>query len=444
MRHLGILNTTARRKQSAVSMAAAFCVLATAGVASAQTFNSGSTGADGAFDLTGVPSGTTINFDPKTEPRLVGKDPEGDFVYHFTTITIPAGVTVKMSAKWTNGPIYWLATGAVDISGTLDLGGETGHPYSRTPGDRRVSIPGPGGFPGGLGGRSDTPGWAAQPGAGPGGGLLGSGETPAGRGGGAKQTGNDFLVPLIGGSGGGGGASSTTDFWGSGGGAGGGAITIASSLSIALSGQIDTVGGASGVGNGSACNSFYGGSGSGGAIRLVAPLISGGGNLNTGALLPNGNVLDRNGNFPNCGDGFFPNGAQGRVRLEAFQRNWSFSGSPYITGGPVSSYAPTTPPPSVRVTGVAGQSVQSASDGSFNPADVTINSNDPVEVTIQAHNVPIGTAPKLYLFSLDGNDQVVAGSALQGTLQSSTSTASVQFPPGFSRGYVRAVWTPTP
>ena len=34
------------------------------GAAMAQTFTSGSTGADGAFDFTGTPPGTVIEFDP--------------------------------------------------------------------------------------------------------------------------------------------------------------------------------------------------------------------------------------------------------------------------------------------------------------------------------------------------------------------------------------------
>src|SRR5215510_14154314 len=78
----------------------------------AQSVSSGSTGADGPLNLT-TPG--TIAFDPKTfNPPL---DPDGDNVYHFTTINIGVGVTVKLSSKILNGPVHWLAQGPVTIGG---------------------------------------------------------------------------------------------------------------------------------------------------------------------------------------------------------------------------------------------------------------------------------------------------------------------------------------
>src|SRR5438270_208703 len=57
-----------------------------------QTFSSGSTGIDGALNLT-TPG--TILFNPKTfNPPL---DQDGDNIYNFTTINIGAGVTVKLT-----------------------------------------------------------------------------------------------------------------------------------------------------------------------------------------------------------------------------------------------------------------------------------------------------------------------------------------------------------
>jgi hypothetical protein len=49
---------------------------------------------------------------------------------------------------------------------------------------------------------------------------------------------------------------------------------------------------------------------------------------------------------------------------------------------------------------------------------------------------------KLYVFSEGGPDQIVNSTPLSGAVEQSTATASVVFPPGFSRGFVRAVWTP--
>src|SRR5207248_2812146 len=98
--------------------------------------------------------------------------------------------------------------------------------------------------------------------------------------------GNAFLLPLIGGSGGGGVISGINSIYsGFGGGAGGGAIMIASSVLIRVNGFITANGGTPG--------------GSGGAIRLVAPTITG-----FGTLQASGGQ----------------SGASGRIRIEALQK----------------------------------------------------------------------------------------------------------------------------
>src|SRR5688572_6019017 len=78
------------------------------------TYDSGSNGSDGALTF---PAGVTVDFDPAAfTPAL---DPDGDYVFHFTTITIPAGTTVKLRTRvfTTEGrPIVWLASGAVSIA----------------------------------------------------------------------------------------------------------------------------------------------------------------------------------------------------------------------------------------------------------------------------------------------------------------------------------------
>ncbi len=204
----------------------------------AQGFSSGSTGADGALDFSSSPPGAIIEFDPEAfNPQL---DPEGDNIYHFTTITIPANVTVRLTAKHLNGPVFWLATGAVQISGTIDLNGAIGHSVTPTPAGRIPSLPGAGGFGGGVGGNNcgTTP---PQPGNGPQGG--GAGNLIGGQAGVGGFSGNQFLVPLVGGSGGGGRGFSSCNQWGSGGGAGGGALLIASSISITISGTVTANGG---------------------------------------------------------------------------------------------------------------------------------------------------------------------------------------------------------
>src|SRR4051794_9071413 len=68
----------------------------------AQSFSSGSTGADGALTFT-TPG--TYNFDPKA----LNIDPEHDNIFNFTTITIGPGVILKFTSKILSGPVYWLA-----------------------------------------------------------------------------------------------------------------------------------------------------------------------------------------------------------------------------------------------------------------------------------------------------------------------------------------------
>jgi hypothetical protein len=194
-------------------------MFATVIAAQAQSFNSGSTGADGALELN-TPG--TIIFDPQSfNPPL---NPSGDNVYHFTTIHVGSGVIVKLSAKPLNNPVFWLAQGPVQIDGSIDLNGADGA--------SGPSLAGAGGYPGGA---------PHKPGYGP-----------------EEFTPNAFLIPLVGGSGGDGGEKL-------GGGAGGGALLIASSTSISVNGLLTADGG----------NSRDGFGGSGGAIRLVAPIIDG-------------------------------------------------------------------------------------------------------------------------------------------------------------------------
>ena len=164
--------------------------------ASAQTFNSGSTGADGALTYA-TPGNYT--FDPKTfSPAL---DPAGDNIFNFTTITIAAGVTVKLTGTTFNSGVVWLAQGAVKIDGAIDISGQDSFSAANTT-QRTYTIAGPGGYPGGYPAVGSNP---SGPGLGPlGGSGGGCGGTYANGGG---STTNQFLVPLIGGSGGAGSSS---------------------------------------------------------------------------------------------------------------------------------------------------------------------------------------------------------------------------------------------
>jgi hypothetical protein len=388
----------------------------------AQSFSSGSDGSDGALTLA-VNQGTVV-FDPFDSARW-GRvlDADGDGVYHFTTITINSGTTLRFQGDRLNRPVYWLASGNVVINGSdLDLSGAAGTDTVDLRVRRQVAIPGSGGYAGGAGGIAGTS-VLATPGEGPGGGsgLVACSPPVCGQGG--TFSGNRYLIPLVGGSGGAG-AQYTRYF---GGGAGGGAILIASSTSIAYSGGTISTRGGTGGGAGGA-----GGGGSGGAIRLAAPVLSGNA------------VLTVSGGL---GSGPGGSGSSGWVRLEGFQISNSFQldATRVTSGSPVDSNS-LTPPSSIRVTAIDGVPVPANLSGSFVLADVTISRNSPVNVDIQARGIPPGTVVTLQVYPQTPTDVLTinlptAQATLIGTVESSTATATFTFPYGFSRGFVRASWT---
>ena len=252
------------------------CALAGSRVRAAD-FVSGSDGSYGAIDITGS---TTTALPP-------------DGVINATTVHVGGNYTVwSFSANAANTPVVILATGDIVIDGYQAGINVNGASENTILG----SVGGPGGFAGGKG----VPDVSTLPssGEGPGGGDGGAYYTadPAGDGTfgcstdtnphDGKPYGNAVLLRLVGGSGGGGGSN------GYGGGGGGGAILLASSTKILLAVNSYVI--ANG-GTGSLA-----GSGSGGAVRLVAPIIEGGGGIQvTGPAGNHGRVrIDRSSPAP--------------------------------------------------------------------------------------------------------------------------------------------------
>jgi hypothetical protein len=393
-------------------------------------FISGSTGADGALNIT--TPGTYDFFPTNTALFPSPVDTDGDNVYHFTTITIGSGVTLRLrGSRLRMRPVYWLATGTVQIDGTIDLSGQNGYlgtdPNAAL---RAPSEPGPGGYPGGVG---NTPTSPAEPGSGPGGGQVSTGGD--GRGGGAGYAttgecvvgncggasyGNVFLVPLLGGSGGAGaraGISGAAGSYGSGGGAGGGALLIASAGVIRVNGTINTNGG---IGGGNT------GNGSGGTIHLKASTVSGAGVLTAVGIRVAGTGIS----------------SDGRIRREAFTHSFTGTSSPTPSIAAPSPVALPLNLPSVRVVAVGGVAVPENPTGGFEAVDVAINAGTAATVEIAARNIPLGTVVKLHVFSVNGGNQIIDSTPLAGTVAQSTATVAIVFPNGFSRAFPRAVWTP--
>jgi hypothetical protein len=190
---------------------------------------------------------------------------------------------------------------------------------------------------------------------------------------------------------------------------------IASSTSITVSGTITAFGG-----NGGYYTNV--GAGSGGAIHLVANTLAGSGTLNAGSQ----------GNY-------------GVVRLEAYSSTASFNVTgTSSTASPGTLILPTQAQPSISVVSVNSVALPASPTASITTPDATINSTTAVTIAIQAANIPVGTVVTLHLYSSNSaTDQTVQTTPLAGTFASSTATATVTFPSGYSMNYVKATWTNT-
>ncbi|MDB5814603.1 MAG: hypothetical protein JWN23_1720 [Rhodocyclales bacterium] len=423
----------------------------------AQAFTSGSTGADGAFS-------------PAVNTEVV-LPPSG--ILNYTTVNIPAGVTVTFKKNAANTPVYILASGNVTIAGAIGIVGGDGAPTG-TFGDGVLGddgipgVGGPGGFDGGRGGRDDPAAATSAvsrggAGLGPGGGKGGvegwDGQcTPDGYGyyrrlgtGGAyasntyqpwltscgfspaisinlggRAYGSALLQPLIGGSGGGGGRGGST-YPGSGGGGGGGAILIATSGTLQLTGVIDAAGG-DGAGTSGTGLGEQGAGGSGGAIRLMATTFTGSGRLQAwGGGMTNTN--GRRQNWGCCdGGGNEYGGSPGRIRVEASAVTFSGSSDPAYSvdvPGPVF----ITGSPSLRIATVAGVTVPDAPTG---VADVSLpaTTTGPIVVTFQTTNVPTGNTVLLRLVPAYGAPTEALSPAITGSTAAGTTQVSVTLPQG--------------
>ena len=396
------------------------------------TFNSGSTGADGAFS-------------PTTNQTIVV--PESG-IFNYTTVNIPSNVTITYARNSKNQPVTILASGNVTIAGTIIIDGKVAN--SNGGGGQG----GPGGFNGGPGGFGAETSFNGVTGDGPGGGTGaaatvngvdvasgGGGGFSAAGGQGARENANvafsaggprygTFAVsPLIGGSGGGGGSAEANEA-GGGGGGGGGAILIASSGTISLSGAIYARGGAGGSSPfGIQSGSGGGGGGAGGAIRLVSNVITGSGVMN---------VTGGAGQYGYNGSVFFygGNGSAGYIRVETYDyNNFSPNANPAFVSFSMPLSVNSATAPNLRITSIAGISAPTNPLGSLQGVpDVIVPTaqTNPVEVALAASNIPVGTIIQVVVTPASGTRTTVQSSALTGTEASSTATASVTIPNGMS------------
>lgn len=359
-------------------------------------FDSGSNGSYGPIDVT---------------TGAVTLPMPADGVFHATTVSVAAGATLRFTRNALNTPVVILASGDITIAGTIDISGSGS---ANALGGRG----GPGGFDGGSSGPN------VSAGHGPGGGGSGTNDSTCGgvtattSGGGSFGSreavralngavyGGPILIPLIGGSGGGG---STIAPRGAGG--GGGAILLASSTRITVSGAINAVGG-TGYSDGAGCGQ-RGGSGSGGGVRLVAPVVAGGGRIDVGP-------------YPETAQ----QGGHGRIRVDALSNQSSlvFAPASAVTTGAFMHANPIGP--RLDVVSVAGQDIPV---GTGTPATVLLppgqNVNQPV--VVQAQDFPAGgTIPITIALIPTGSARTTVNASITMSTNPATVSTNVTFPAG--------------
>lgn len=381
------------------------------GSAWGQAFNSGSTGSLGALT-------------PATNTTVV-LPPDG--ILNYTTVTIPAGVTVTFQRNATNTPVTLLAQGAVTIAGAMRVNGDAalaGLPTGSvgvTPGQ----LSGPGGFRGGDGGIRGLSHSNGTGGLGTGGGDPGLFPAIFTRDGSYGAAYFVNLQPMYGGSGGGGGVGSTAQNGPSGAG-GGGAIVLASTTQILIqsTGVISANGGDGIAGSQTTCGLPAGGAGSGGAIRLVAPQVT------------NQGVVQARGGGQSCaGAGSY--GYPGIVRVECLTCAVAATTPAAFIANTLGPITPASTPaatalPSVTISSIGGVSTPSTPSGSHGSPDVAIPvaSSLDVPVLLSIQNVAVPQQFYVKMIPAMGEPQYFPATLSTGSFASSTATAIVRMPPG--------------
>jgi len=384
-------------------------------------FISGSDGSDGLFHPL---SSITVDLAqaaaapwaaPSLDPgRGVYDSEQWAVVFKYAAVHIPAGVTVSFSNHPSGAPVVWLVQGDVVIEGVVNLDGMNGEAAGQG-----YAAPGPGGFAGGRKAYGDQP---VSGGFGPGG--ASRTVEPSGGGGGYATQGQaiggggiygaEMILPLIGGSGAAAGETGA-------GGAGGGAILIAAN-------QLIHVGGASAINaRGGVGEDPMGGGGSGGAVRLLADVISGAGAIN--AL---------GGEAGDHGDGV---GGDGRTRIEANLIQYAGLAAPSPTfGTPVFIFPPCNAP-ALRIIRIDDKFMPLDPRAAIDTIEIGVGNRE-VVLTVEARNVPLGALVQAKIKSEIGEALSFLSPPLRGTRGVSTTTIEVQLPQRRSEIFLSTTWAP--
>jgi len=169
----------------------------------------------------------------------------------------------------------------------------------------------------------------------------------------------------------------------------------------------------------SSCGNIPGGTGEYGSVRLVASKISGNGGISTGRLRIEASTSTYTGGVPN---------------------GTSFTQFP---ARPI-----PTALPALRVTAVNGVAAPTSPVGSLASPDINFPTaiTGSVTVNIGASNIPVGTVVSVRVVPTNSafTATTATSTALAGTLDNSTATASIGIPPGVGSMTIAATFQITP
>jgi hypothetical protein len=317
-------------------------------------------------------------------------------VFKYSSVNIPAGVTVTFKNHPTYAPVVWLVQGNVTVAGTLDLKGKNG--TTNTTSALTPSEPGPGGFRGASFGPSGN-GFGYGPGGG-----IGS-DTSAYY---SARYGSPQIIPLIGGSGAYGGLNASS------GGAGGGAILIGASGTISVDGIIDVMGGSGNANNGS-----------GGAVRLIANQVTGTGQMKA--------VGTATGGYPI---------RSGRLRIETNALTPTLQTFPETIGVPPANPPVIWPAANAPIAKVISVDAVNAPVDPRAPlvagADVAIQDSNQVDILIETQNFPIEGVVQLNITPKFGNRTTLNATRQSGDITSAIWRVQTTLPQGFVTLQARA------
>lgn len=390
------------------------------------SINVPSDGSDGAFnptasvqvDLSQAVTGTWSDNNTANAGKGVYDPVKWAVVFKYSSVNIPAGVTVTFKNHPSGAPVVWLVQGDVTIAGTVNLNGNNGGGLG-TPTEA-----GPGGYRGGGHltsahpvGNGHGPGGGGQPASGTYYSTAGSygtqGVTMSGVIG--PVYGNAAILPLLGGSGG-------TGYGSGDGGAGGGAILLCSGTTVNISstGTLRAIGG-----NGGDSNT---GGGSGGAIRIIADAVSGSGGLQASG--GGGGLL----------------GGSGRIRIECNGLAYTGAASPTPSNLIGLTSDPTVWPPAnipaVAITEIAGGAApadpHAVLDSSDHYVPLDLTPTTPITVRMNATNVPVTWNVVLRVVPTYGKDFTVNATNVSGDATASVWEATITASTGVSAIQARA------